>query len=348
MKLPTVVIPAYQPDERLITLIQALRGAGFDSIVTVDDGGGEKYSHLFEQAAELGAVVLRHYVNLGKGRALKTALNYCLLSGLADNGIVTADSDGQHTPEDIMKVSAALEKAPDSLVLGVRVFGKDTPLRSRLGNNITAALFSMINGGKISDTQTGLRAMGKRAAECFLDIDGERYEYEMNMLLHAKRLGFALEQVLIETIYIENNASSHFNVLRDSARIYALLVKFIASSLLCWLVDYGLFTMLSVLFPGQLFLSVGASRAASSFINYSLNRSVVFRDESAASNTILKYYILAAVVLVVSYVSIKVFNENLGINLYVSKIVVDVALYFANFYIQRDFIFTNNKNNVKG
>ena len=160
--------------------------------------------------------------------------------------MITADADGQHAPDDIMKIALAMRAAPEALVLGVRRFTGKVPLKSRFGNGITRIVFSLINGGNILDTQTGLRGIPAVHLPLILALAGERYEYEMNMLLAARPNDIKMVQVPIDTIYIEGNRSSHFKVVRDSARIYALLFKFLFSSAMAGIVDYGLFILMTV------------------------------------------------------------------------------------------------------
>ena len=118
-----VIIPAYEPDEKLIKLLDELCAEGVEPVIVVNDGSDEgAYGHLFEAVRERGVIVLDHAVNMGKGRALKTAFNYCLGTYKDLIGVVTADSDGQHAVSDIRKCMQALLEDPKALVLGVRDF----------------------------------------------------------------------------------------------------------------------------------------------------------------------------------------------------------------------------------
>lgn len=183
-------------------------------------------------------------MNLGKGRALKTAFNHCLLasggiSGGADSvcrgipGCVTADSDGQHTPADILACMRSLWDNPESLILGCRDFdGPAVPARSSFGNKCTRQVFRYLLGLSVSDTQTGLRAIPAFFMEKLLEVKGERFEYETNMLIEAKNLNIRILEVPVKTIYIEENKTSHFNPIKDSLRIYLVFGKFLFSSCL--------------------------------------------------------------------------------------------------------------------
>ena len=339
MVMPDILIPAYKPDNRLIGLISELQAKGFSSIIVIDDGSGPGFASLFNQAADLGCTVLRHGINMGKGRAMKTGLNYCLTAGLGEAGVITADADGQHTPGDIQKIADTMAAQPEALVLGVRNFSGVVPLKSRLGNGITRFFFSLIHGSDVRDTQTGLRGLPAADLPLFLSLPGERYEYEMNMLLEARPHGISLVQIPIDTIYIEGNRSSHFKVLQDSARIYVLLFKFIASSLIATAVDYLLFLLMNLTVADQLIYSVVVARSVSSLINYSINRNVVFKRRHAVKGSIFRYYTLVVFIMLASYGLIKFFTLVLGLNVYVAKLIGDTLLYLVSFYGQREFVY---------
>jgi glycosyltransferase involved in cell wall biosynthesis len=336
---PCILIPAYKPDQKMLNLVEQLRAADFHRIIVVDDGSGPEYAQLFDQAANLGCVVLRHGINMGKGRALKTGLNHGLVSGLAGNGIITADADGQHAPGDIRKIADALAANPTALILGIRQFRGQVPWKSRVGNGITRIIFGMIHGGDIQDTQTGLRGLPADCIPLFLSLPGERYEYEMDMLLAVRPNDIKLVQVPIETIYLEGNRSSHFKVLQDSARIYRLLIKYIASSLIATAVDYLTFFLMNITFPDQLIGSVAVARTLSSLVNYLINRNLVFKKKNVGKASIIRYYILAVCIMLATYGLIKLLIEGAGFNVYVAKILVDSVLSCVSYFVQRDYVY---------
>ena len=215
MMATAVVIPAYKPDESLLDLLRALRERTFiDCLVVVDDGSGPEYAPIFAQAAQL-CTLKRHAQNRGKGAAIRTGLK--TLSGY---NVVTADCDGQHTPSDIEKIARAIDGA---LVMGVRR-KREMPLRSKMGNTLTCLTFALVTHRWISDTQTGLRGIPQSYVGVCQDLEGDRYEYEMNMLLDACHRGLPIREVEIETVYIDNNRGSHFHTLRDGKRVYRLLL----------------------------------------------------------------------------------------------------------------------------
>lgn len=220
-----VVIPAYNPDEALLSVVSGLMGEGFARIVVVDDGSAGRCAPVFEQIRALPqCTLLAHAVNLGKGRALKTGLNHVLLSFPRAAGVVTVDADGQHLAADVARVAASFLERPDALVLGSRTFGGGVPLRSRVGNAITRGAFRLLVGRRTTDTQSGLRCFSIPLASRFLGLEGERYEYEMNVLIEAHRMA-GIREVGISTVYVEGNRSSHFNPVIDSAKIFSGLLR---------------------------------------------------------------------------------------------------------------------------
>ena len=221
-----VLIPAREPEERLIALVQEL-AVGFGAVLVVDDGSSDACAAVFEAVARIDGVhMLRHAVSLGKGRALKTGINYFLNELPECTGLVTADADGQHTVADIVRVANGLQSANGRMVLGSRQFAKGVPLRSKFGNVLTRRIFRFATGTKLGDTQTGLRAFPRHLLPELLLLDGERYEYEMSVLAHICRDGKRLIEVPIEAIYIDGNKSSHFDPIRDSMCIYSVLLRF--------------------------------------------------------------------------------------------------------------------------
>ena len=275
-----VLIPALKPEARLVTLTAELVHCGFGLVVVVDDGSRPEYQFVFAEVAALPRVeVLQHAINLGKGRALKTGFNHLLNARPELCGVVTADADGQHTAEDIERVGRALLESSQRPVLGSRRFERDVPARSRFGNVVTRRIVRLLTGVNLSDTQTGLRGLPYEVLPELLSLEGERYEYEMTVLMHLCRSGRRPVEFPIATVYIENNRGSHFNPVWDSMRIYFMLLRFYASSLLAAGVDLAGFSLCFVL-THQLLLSVAVGRV-SSLINFVVNRRFVFQNRAA-------------------------------------------------------------------
>lgn len=231
-----VLIPAYQPDGRLADLVHRL---GRHRVVVVDDGSGHAYAEVFAEARLAGAEIVTLDHNRGKGFALKTGFAHIGARHPGED-VVCADSDGQHRPEDIEAVAARVGTGDAAMVLGVRRFTGPVPARSRFGNAATRLFFRLATGLAVTDTQTGLRGYPARMLRTLGEVPGDRFEYELRLLLRAARDRMPIEEVEIATVYLDGNRSSHFRPLRDSARIYRPLLAFAGSSLLAFAVDAAL------------------------------------------------------------------------------------------------------------
>ena len=346
-----VVIPAYEPDGKLSSLIGDLRAAGFLHIVVVNDGSSPSTAPLFQSIAEeYGCVVLHHHVNQGKGRALKTAFSHCLREYPECIGCITADADGQHSPDCIGNIAEAMTETPDSLVLGVRDFNKeDVPAKSEYGNRITRNVMRYFAGISVSDTQTGLRGIPAAFMKDLLSVKGERYEFETNMLLETRRRGVSIREVPIRTIYIDENRSSHFHPVKDSIRVYMMFGKFIFSSLSSSIIDLAVFTLFCFLFRetevfgGSAFSYISAAtvgaRVISAVFNYIMNQRVVFESETSFRKTFPRYAALAVIQMCLSALLVSALHSVLNGPELLSKIPVDTCLFLLSYYIQREVVY---------
>ena len=340
-----IIIPSLAPDERLITLVKQLKEEGFLHILIVNDGSSKEYDCFFEKTEKLGAEVVRHVVNQGKGRALKTAFHYVLQNWTECVGVTTIDSDGQHAPKDIVRCAKRLLERPESLVMGCRNFKQDNvPFKSSFGNIMTSKVMHLLVGIKVSDTQTGLRAMSLETARKFLAVSGERFEYETNMLLACKEQGIEIEEVAIETIYYEGNKSTHFRPLQDSLLVYGMFLRFIVASLSSAAIDLGLFALFTLLLKTAcqgyyIIISTVLARVISSLYNFFVNRQGVFKSEAGLGKTMLKYYLLAGCQMALSALGVSWLFALIGGNETLVKIVVDTILFMISFQIQREWVF---------
>ena len=360
MKNVSLIIPAYKPDEKLLNTISDAQNAGFDDIIIIDDGSGKEFEKVFSKVEQISdCTLLRHEVNKGKGAAMKTAFAYFIENRPDGIGVITADADGQHLTKDILATAEKM-KETGHIVLGCRDFtAPQVPPRSKFGNRCTIGVFKLFFGMKISDTQTGLRAFPKDVLPKLLEINGDRYEYETNMLFFMSRNSIPFEEVVIDTVYIDDNSSSHFRVVRDSLRIYGLIIKYLLSSLSAAVVDAGAFYLLKE-FPliaiptiPQTYTASIIARIISSLVNYIINAKVVFGGKAGAK-TLVKYYVLSAVQILVSAVLVYLFEYLLrhyfGINYAITataiKMVVDTVLFFVSFRLQHKWVF-NTKDKKK-
>ena len=358
----SVVLPSLDPDEKLIRVVDGLLRAGFTDIILVNDGSKQENLHYFTDLAAQHPEIhlLHHEVNKGKGAALKNAFRYFLENRPEGYGVVTVDGDDQHHPEDTRRCCEQMLKS-GNIVLGCRDFTLDhVPARSRFGNHTTSAIFKIFVGMTISDTQTGLRAIPREQLKQLSVIEGERFEYETNMLLAMKDNGLAFDEVKIRTVYIEENKSSHFRVIHDSWRIYKLILKhffrYTLSSILSAVVDTAAYAILTKVLSGIVkafaltaVAGVGA-RVISSLLNFFLNKKLVFQTNVSTGKAMLRYYALAlpqmaAQVLLTQgvYSLLNIADSATGLRTLIYAVVM-TALYFASYVIQQRWVFAPDKN----
>ena len=345
------LIPAYEPDAGLAGYVDRLAQQGFDRIVVVDDGSGEASRAVFEElAAKPFCHVLHRWPNRGKGVSLKEGFAFIRERWPDAAGIVTADADGQHAPEDCRRLAESLAANPVALHLGCRRFSlTKVPLRSWIGNRWSSAVFGLLHGLWLSDTQTGLRAFSVGQVPFLLGVKGERFEYEMGVLVAAARRGVPVVAVPIRTIYEAGNASTHFRPLRDAVRINLLLfggfLRFAGVSLASFALDQGLawgfaaaLEKAGVARAGVIWASGFAARFLSAVFNFSLNRTVVFRSGCGIGASAWKYALLCLAVIVLSNAGVTALAFA-GVPRGLAKLVCDVLLYVVGYRVQSKFIF---------
>lgn len=357
----SVVLPSLDPDEKLIAVVNGLLEYGFSDIILVNDGSKAENLHYFEELATAHPEVhlLHHEVNRGKGAGLKTAFSWFLANRPDGLGVVTVDGDDQHHPAD---TRACCEHMLETgrVTLGCRDFSlPDVPPRSRFGNRMTSAVFKIFVGMCVSDTQTGLRAIPRKDVEVFLGVHGDRFEYETNMLLEMKRSGIVHDEVKIRTVYIEENASSHFHPIRDSWRIYKLILahffRYTAVSLASAIIDNALYALFSALLENSLVgllltaVSTVGARVLSSLFNFFMNKKVVFRTNASTAKALLRYYALAVPQLIAQalltqgmYALLHISDDATVLRTLIYAIVM-TALYIVSFMIQQRWVFAPEK-----
>lgn len=337
---PTILIPAYQPNEKLIQLVRNLREHHPQQrIIVVDDGSDTHKASIFTKLDDFNIELLRHEKNQGKGQALKTGFKYWLkTSTSADLGVITADADGQHLAEDICRISTAFLQNPTTLYLGIRQFDKAfIPWRSRFGNKLTKWVLRLFTKLPLQDTQTGLRAIPRRLLYTLLDCKASGYDFELEMLLAVQEKHISIQEIPIQTVYLDKNSSSHFNPFIDSIKIYFVFIRFAAVSLFSAVIDFIVFSFMYWL-KKNIFLAVLIGRILSASFNFTLNHHLAFKSQNKLLPAAIKYTSLASLLGLMAYSLIK-FIHGLGINVYSSKIIAEIALFILSFTVQRFFIF---------
>ena len=348
-----ILIPSLEPDHRLVTYAKDLENAGFSHRIIVDDGSGESFQPIFTQLEKEGCVVLHHDVNHGKGVALKTGYRWIQENMPECEAVLTADSDGQHTVPDCLSVISKLYDGEDALYLGSRDFSlPNVPPKSRIGNRSTSVVFKLCYGKWLPDTQTGLRAFRASELPFMISIEGDRYEYEMKVLIACARAGIPMIPVTIETIYENGNEGTHFHPVRDSWRIYKVILgsffRFMGSSLFCVLIDQVVaFILREWLLPGwgvpagslwNVNISGWGARLISSVVNYTLNKNLVFRQKGNGRNTALRYALVCVIVICISNLGVWLLGR-IGMAGWLAKLLMDTVLYFLSYRLQQAWVF---------
>ena len=354
-----ILIPSLEPDDRLPAYVDRLLEGGFCHVVIVDDGSSQKTQPIFDDlASRQGVTVLHHDVNHGKGVALKTGYKWIEASLPEVSGVITADADGQHTVEDCVRLAKVLEEGEDALYLGSRDFDQpDVPPKSRKGNKITSAVFKALYGQYLPDTQTGLRAFRRKELGFMQEVKGERYEYEMNVLIACARRGLPMKAITIKTVYENNNEGTHFHPIRDSYRIYKVIlggfIKFMAASLASWVIDQGLthllfYQLLRLMgVPADFMapISTTVARVVSAVCNFFMNKKLVFQSTKKTGSSGWRYALLALGIWAVS-TGVTWGLERVGVALWLGKLIIDILLYFVSYRVQQNWVFSDKEDHA--
>ncbi len=336
-----ILIPSLEPNEKFIDFTTRLKQKSKLDIVVINDGSDTSYDHIFYTIEQLGITVLKHDINLGKGAALKTGIDYIRKSYNDITGIVTCDADGQHLIPDIIRVSNHLYSNKEQLVLGSRTFDNTTPLRSKLGNSFSSVYFKLSTGISIKDTQTGLRGIPKNLFELSLAIEENRFDYEMNFLLQAVKIKKVIE-ITITTVYEDNNSSSHFNPIVDSYKIYKKPIKYLFVALTSALIDLFIFTIISTsintLVAYTVLIASIIARIISGLYNFLMNKYFSFESTGCIKKQFVSYFILYITQLF-SSIGLVVLLSVLSIHLTLVKLFVDLNLFIISYFIQKRYIF---------
>lgn len=361
LKRTAIVLPSLDPDKKFRAVIEGLLNRGFEHIVIVNDGSSSENLHWFEEAAQHeNCVVLHHEVNKGKGRALKNAFSYVAENLPQVEGVITIDGDGQHLLEDIVACGERMLENEDGVVLGCRDFNQPgIPPRSVAGNKTTSRFFRLLFNIRLADTQTGLRAIPAKYLRDFCEIEGERFEYETNMLLNMKRMGIPFIEQSIATVYDPDDYSSHYNAVKDSMRIFKIMLKFlisgsgfryVISGICSWLLDNLLYFAFVSSGMGLGLAAAAASvksqvlaRLLSSVFNFNMNTFYVFRSKENYLKAMLKYYCLCLVQTFVSVVCLTALISLLSIGApaiaTIVKVVLEIVIMLLSYYIQKKWVF---------
>ena len=211
-----IVIPAYN-EARTVRAIaeRSLRQAAL--VIVVDDGSTDGTA---EALHGLAVHVVRHDTNQGKGASLWDGFQVALARGA--DAVVTLDGDGQHQPEDVVRLLAAAHRHPHRMVIAARLIGREAYPRVRtMANHFADFWISWAAGHPIADSQSGQRlypAALLRQLHARHDAHAS-FTFESEALIRAARLGFTTVAVPIKAVFDASGRRSHFRSVRDVARI---------------------------------------------------------------------------------------------------------------------------------
>lgn len=341
-----LVIPTFEPTQQLIDTLTDLSknpATANAAKIVINDGSSKGYEFLNLASTFFNVTLLQHKFNLGKGAAIKTGLAH-LNSLQGTDFMITLDSDGQHPATEVEKLIHQINKSPCDLVIGSRDFSvKGIPFRSWFGNQLTRILFFLVYHVRLRDTQSGLRAYKKTTFTSLLGIESNRYEFEMDALVHILRENQSIDQVDVATVYIDGNKSSHFNPMLDSMRIYFVFLRYSLSSFFAATLDAILFFTLvnfGLSFIGSHFIS----RTLLGTLNFLINKNVVFKYSTSGKSVIVKYFALLYLSGLASFGVMRLIQQNTSIGLTLVKIVAEVTIFFGNFAAQKYFVFRKSRN----
>jgi putative flippase GtrA len=340
----SILIPTFNPNQNLVDLVSELSLSQWNEIVVVNDGSSKESQFVFSKLNKIDNVnIITHEANKGKGAALKTGINYIQKNLSKIDGLISVDSDGQHLTRDIYKIANEVVSRKNDVIFGVRSFDKNTPLKSKFGNKISKHLLYLFNGIALNDTQTGLRYIPVSIFDELLKLPGQKYEFELECIFAIKQLKYKITQVQINTIYIDNNNGSHFRPLIDSARIYLVFLRFSFVSLICFGLDITIFALFLSLYE-SIFFSTLFARIISGVFNFYLNRNFVFqvRNKNKLLKESIGYLTLWSCLLALSGLIVSVAQGSEAYLIIPLKILVDLFLFLMAFYIQKNYIFSNN------
>lgn len=275
----TILIPSYQPDPHLYNVCSELYKGGYQ-ILIIDDGSGEDYLNIFSSCSKMAKIIHKPQ-NQGKGAALKDGFKQILDIYPNTKYVVTCDGDGQHKYEDIERV-IKLARCDKKSVLSIRDFKGKIPLRSRVGNDMSKFVQTLITYRYLKDNQCGLRAFDVSLIPYLTKIKGNKYEYEMNVISSMLFRNIPFSTILIDTIYENNNSTSHFRPFLDTVFIQKGLFTYGLINIIFFLLVLPLiYIFSSFVFNGSLLnleLSVAVSSGLMMFSNVLLT-TIIFRPK---------------------------------------------------------------------
>lgn len=338
----SVLIPAYNPDNSLLNLVNSLIhvfeyhkiNEGYEVVLVNDGSFSNESASVFSKLNALDMVkIINLSHNKGKGAALKEGLKY--IKTTKSEYVVTADADGQHLADDIV---AVLERSISKcqFIIGVRdLYTKGTPLKSFLGNGLSSIIFKIIAKKNLPDTQSGLRAFPSKNIDRMLCISGNRYQYELSVLLEF--YGGKENICKINKVYINDNQGTSFRPIVDSIAVYSVFLRYCLNSFLITILDFSIIYIMTKLYPTIIVFIV--IRLLTTHLYFFIMKIFTFKNLNHLGFQLMKFYALVTINIVISSSLFGLLFFTNNYNFTFSYISAAIVLFILNYFIQRNVIF---------
>jgi glycosyltransferase involved in cell wall biosynthesis len=212
----SIVIPAYNEGDAVAAVIATLRGAApWHEIIVVDDGSADATG---AAAAAAGARVIRHPYNKGNGAAVKSGIR-----GATGDYILILDGDGQHRPEDALRIVARLGEY--DLVIGARSKATQATHARRFGNGALNSLASYLTGREIPDLTSGFRAARREHLREFLHLLPNGFSTPTTTTLAFIKAGY---NVAFEPVEARSRVGdSKIRFMQDGVKFLMIILKIV-------------------------------------------------------------------------------------------------------------------------
>jgi glycosyltransferase involved in cell wall biosynthesis len=212
------------------TLAEVVLGAQklHETVIVVDDGSSDLTADMLHG---LGALLVRHPSNLGKGAAILSGAEKARELGMTH--IVTVDADGQHDPNDVHKFISMIEEFPNAIIVGKRDLKRaDAPRASRIGRGVSNFWLYVETGKKLGDAQSGFRAYPVYLFQA-LTLKERGFAFEIEVLVKAAWADIDLKEINISAYYPAGKKRiSHFRLFKDNVKLSRLNAKLFFRSLI--------------------------------------------------------------------------------------------------------------------
>ena len=318
--LKIVLLVAFEPKSNFLSFVQEIKQAGFEVLV-INDGSPVSFDSIFLEVSKM-VKVLKHEFNRGKGASIKTGLEYIQTYCKENYVVVTMDSGGDYTLEDVEQISKEAIINTNSLLLGSRR-RKNTSIVNNIGKEVMRFAYQKKTGLDIYDTQANLRAFTNFLTPFLLSVKGNRFNYEMNVLLSCAEKKINIKEIALVNKEVEEIVKEeHQEEVIPEREIF----KTVCFSIFGIGIDFCLFLILS-LFSKNGLLSLVFARILSALFIFNKEKPQMIQKMFDSSKISTYYFLFVGGQLVCSVLLFLLLNSALHLPLLFAKIVTEVAMY---------------------